>query len=320
MAPLLLAGKSTGFETPSWPSSTSTRIILIGDTGQVPVDGDPHKMNAQDRASLRTSLAREKADAIVDLGDLFYWKTPKCRASDTPQTSGEYLDAHLYDHVGGLDTPVFLILGNHDIGPVSEHLKRRIFGNESGKRSEARERCYELLAELHDDIHFPNTSYGIDFGPIRMATLHTSAPYRHWESEAIADYLAEEPEDWTLLAGHHVLKTGCDKQDENVVLPWLSEHNVQPDLYANGHAHLLELGSFEGITAITSGSGSKRRIHGDCDPLDTSGVVWGVDAYGYALLEATASTIHIRYKNIEGEELFCWTQEKGKIGRPCSRE
>ena len=64
-------------------------------------------MNQQQREQLRNSLQKEQVDAIVDLGDLFYWKGPRCRPQDNPIDSGKMLDAHIYDHVGGLDIPVF---------------------------------------------------------------------------------------------------------------------------------------------------------------------------------------------------------------------
>ena len=69
---------NTGFVEQSWEQKQKVRIILIGDTGQLPVQNDPHKMNQQQREQLRNSLQKEQADAIVDLGDLFYWKGPRC--------------------------------------------------------------------------------------------------------------------------------------------------------------------------------------------------------------------------------------------------
>jgi predicted phosphodiesterase len=309
--------KHTGFVEQPWSSSEKVRIILIGDTGQLPVENDSHKMNQQQRADLRSSLQMEGADAIVDLGDLFYWKGPRCKANDDPIDSGKLLDAHIYDHVGGLDTPVFLVLGNHDVGPLSEYFKRIFFGAQSGKRHEARERCYRLQDDLHEEIFFPGESYGVDFGPLRMAVLHTSAPHSHWAATEVRSFLYEESEDWTLLAGHHVLQTGCDKENENILFPWLQEHEIQPDFYANGHAHLLQLGMFEQIMAITSGSGSKLRTP-NCNPTDTEGVMWGESQFGYAVLEATSSTMKLQFKNLHGTELFCWEQGKNdSTGHVC---
>jgi 3',5'-cyclic AMP phosphodiesterase CpdA len=268
-------------------------------------------MNQQQRQQLRQSMASENAHAIVDLGDLFYWKGPRCKANADATTSGKLLDAHIYDHVGGLDTPVFLILGNHDVGPLSEYFKRLLFGARSGKRSESRERCYRLQDELHEDIFYPGESYGVDFGPIRMATLHTSAPHRQWKTNSIRSFFDQEPEDWTLLAGHHVLRTGCDKQNEDFISPWLLENQIQPDIYANGHAHFLQLGQFDQVLAITSGSGSKLRSP-DCTATDTPGVIWGAYHFGYAILEAQKSHITVRFKTIDGQEQYCWSQQRGE--------
>ena len=301
---------STGFVEQSWQPKEKVRIILIGDTGQLPVPNDPHKMNQQQRDYLRNSLQQEQADAIVDLGDLFYWKGPRCKANTDPIQAGQLLDAHIYDYVGGLNTPVFLVLGNHDVGPLSEHFKRRFLGSKSGKSSEARERCYHLQADLHEDIFFPSESYGVDFGPLRMAVLHTSAPYRFWADTEINSFLQEQSDDWTLVAGHHVLRTACDKDEENIVRPWLKEHDIQPDIYANGHAHILQFGIFDEILAITSGSGSKLRTP-NCEPTSTEGVRWGAYEFGYAVLEVDTSMMKVHFKNINGIELYCWEKAKG---------
>ena len=320
LLPFLIGLKrDTGFVIQPWQTSEQVRIILIGDTGQLPVEDDPHKMNQQQRATLRKSLAKEEADAIVDLGDLFYWKGPRCKANADPAISGELLDAHIYDHVGGLDSPVFLVLGNHDVGPMAEYLKRLLFGDRSGKRSEARERCYRLQDDLHEDILFPGESYGVDFGPIRMAALHTSAPHSHWATEQIDSFFKEQPEDWTMLAGHHVLRTGCDKENEHVLSPWLTKNGIRPDLYANGHAHFLQLGLFDQILAITSGSGSKLRTP-DCNPTDTPGVIWGESQFGYAVLAVNKAQMQVQFKNLNGVELYCWQREKDNpTGKPCPK-
>jgi hypothetical protein len=316
--PLFAFGGKTGFVEKDWQNTEELRIILIGDTGQIPVEGDPHKMSEAQRTQLRESLSNENATAIVDLGDLFYWKGPKCRAGATPEQSGSLLDAHLYDHVGGLDAPVFLVLGNHDVGPLAEHFKKALTGGRSGKRSEARERCYRLQEELHDDMVFPGESYGVDFGPLRMAALHTSAPQKQWAGEEIQAYFDEDPSDWTLLAGHHVLRTGCDKINEDAVSPWLEKTGLRPDMYANGHAHILQLGVFDGVPAVTSGSGSKLREFPACTPTDTEGVQWGESKYGYAVLEVEKDFLRVRFKDLGGIELHCWQRGRNDpLGEAC---
>ena len=320
LCPILFGfGPPTGFDIHEGPTTDdSVRLILIGDTGQVPVADDPHKMNPEQREQLRRSLAAEQATAIIDLGDLFYWKGPRCRLGTTPQQSGERLDAHLYDHIGGLGAPVFLVLGNHDVGPMPEALKKHFFGNQAGKRSRSRERCYRLQQKLHDDIVFPAVSYGVDFGPVRLATLHTSAPRNQWAANHITDFFADQDDDWSLLAGHHVLQTGCDKTSEDVVSPWLQKSGLKPDLYMNGHAHILQVGVFDGVPAITSGSGSKLREFPHCEPTDTQGVQWGASEFGYAVLEANADWLRVQFKNIAGEKLHCWERDRvNPTGREC---
>ncbi|MBM76449.1 MAG: hypothetical protein CMK59_13670 [Proteobacteria bacterium] len=317
LVPFLLGWREgDDFVIQNWEEKDSVRIVLIGDTGQLPTEGDPFKMNKIQREQLRQSLREEQATAIVDLGDLFYWKSPRCSKVFNSEQELKDIDAHLYDYVGGLKTPLFLVLGNHDVGPFAEHYLRRLNGGDFGKSSSARERCYLQQPKIHDDVYFPSSVYGVDFGPVRMAVLHTSSPYRHWPSKDIGDFL--DSADWSLLVGHHVYKTACDKEDEDIVLPWIESGGIRPNIYANGHAHILQLGHFEGTTAITSGAGSKIRVFPDCDPKKTKGVVWGLSEFGYATLDVDSEKIVVRYKNIVGDELFCWERRReDSFGAEC---
>lgn len=305
--PLLALG-STGFATaPDLDAGDSVRLLLLGDTGQLPVDGDPHKMDASQRARLRAALGAQDADAIVDLGDLFYNKAPKCGRGESPEGAGGKLDAHLYDHVGGLDLPVYMVLGNHDVGPIGEWAKRKLLGRRTGKRSKARERCYRLYAQQRPgEMIFPGEAYGVDLGPARLGLLHTSAPERTWPANELKAWLAEDPDDWQILGGHHVLYEVCDKTDEDFVLPWLQDNELQPDLWINGHAHLLQLSVVAGVPAVTSGAGSKLREFPDCDPTAHEGVEFGVSQYGFAVLDITPETLRVSFRDIDGGELHCW--------------
>lgn len=295
-----------------------SRVILIGDTGALPVEGDPHKMTPAQREQLRQSLAAEEAGVILDLGDLFYNKAPQCGPRDDPAEAGALLDANLYDHVGGLAPQVFLVLGNHDVGPYGEYLKRRIFGRRAGKRSTSRERCYTLYAEQHEEMVFPDTSYGVDLGPARIAVLHTSAPHRQWPGEPVQEFLEEDPQDWAIVAGHHVYKTACDKVSEDFVSVRLQEQEITPDLYVNGHAHILQMGVFDGVPAVTSGSGSKLREFPGCEPTATEGVLWGESTYGYAVLDITSETLKVQFKDIAGQDLYCWQRGRDNpAGEAC---
>ena len=135
---------------------------------------------------------------------------------------------------------------------------------------------------------------------------------------SISSFFSDNQGDWTLLAGHHVLKTACDKMEEDILFPWLHKNSITPDVYANGHAHFLQLGVFEDILAITSGSGSKLREDPNCTPTDIVGVEWGASTYGYSVLDVDSQTLRVRFKDFSGTELFCWQQSKGQKGQPCS--
>lgn len=311
LTPLLLLGAGRPDRVPDpvqLPGGDTVRLILIGDTGQPPVVDDPHKMNAAQREALRGALVAEDADAILDLGDLFYEVGQKCGRRSLSEEDEAGLDRHLYDHVGGLQAPVILVLGNHDVGPYREYIKRKLFGVRHGQRSEARERCYEHYARAHDDMIFPAEHYEVRVGDlVQIQVLNTSAPLRDWP-DAI-DPVAP----WQIYAGHHVLQTAGDKESEDIVRPWLERQEHTPDLWANGHAHFLQFGVFDGIPAATSGSGSKLREHPACpeDPnCAVRGVDWGVSQFGYAVVDMDATTMTLTFKTHDGQDLWSWEQSK----------
>jgi hypothetical protein len=122
----------------------------------------------------------------------------------------------------------------------------------------------------------------------------------------VKDFLEADEQDWAIVAGHHVYKTACDKVGDDFVAGRLVEQEITPDLYVNGHAHILQMGVFGGVPAVTSGSGSKLREFPGCEPTDTEGVLWGESTYGYAVLDITPQTLRVSFKDIAGQELYCW--------------
>ena len=121
-----------------------------------------------------------------------------------------------------------------------------------------------LILGMRPQIHLPGLDYALDFGVAQIAFVDTD----HLDGRAtqVVDDAFAKGNGWKLLMGHHVLKTYHDKANENRVAPWLSSLKALPDLYANGHAHVLQFGVYDGLPAVTSGSVSKLRHRPACPP------------------------------------------------------
>jgi hypothetical protein len=115
---------------------------------------------------------------------------------------------------------------------------------------------------------------------------------------------------WKMLVGHHVLRTYHDKASEDLVLPWLKIHKLAPDLYLNGHAHLLQFGVYARIAAITSGATAKVRERLACPPACGAGQLFGQSVPGYAVIDLKRDRMDLTFKGADGKVLWRWTRER----------
>ena len=262
----------------------SVRLIVIGDTGArpVPVAADAawegsHYITEALREQLRRSMADEQADGIVVTGDMVYGPTvaqlsPRCR--DTDAVAQEWLDPVLGSYFEGLPT-TWLALGNHDVGHYFY--------------SKARRRCLHADAATTENIRLPESAYTVDFGLAQLMVLDTNRATRRWPSAEIQRRIEAE-DGWIIMGGHHVLKTTFDKESEVEIRAWLAETGIAPDLWINGHAHFLQFGVYDGIPALTSGSGSKVRARPDCPGPECVGdepPLFSRSVFGYAVVDLT---------------------------------
>ena len=159
----------------------------------------------------------------------------------------------------------------------------------------------------------------------------------------------EADEGWVVVAAHHELRTAFVKNDAYANREfhpgrWLSELGVVPDLWTNGHAHLMQLGTYDArvvdgdpvegdpvegdplrVPALTVGSGSKLRLAPTC--ADRSGVTdedraactaedprgmpdFAMSRFGYAVVDLTPERMEVRIVDFEGQTLFRW--ERGR--------
>lgn len=261
------------------PGGDAVRLIAVGDTGQ---PGGPLR-------DVRRAIAAEPGkDAVVVLGDLIYRSGPRCPSGQAQGAARALLQRHLGDPLAGLGAPALLVLGNHDV-------------NGSG-RDPAREACLLDFAAQQPDLYLPALTYKVDLGPVRLVVINTNH-LTQGDAARVRAWLRDAPGP-TVMAGHHPLRTYGDKQEEDRVLPWLRQHKLRPDLYLNGHAHLLQAGVYEGIFAVTSGAGSKLRAGPTCPPGCGPGQLWGQATHGYSVLEFRGDQLLVQLKDRHGRLLW----------------
>lgn len=321
-------------------SEEAVRLVFIGDSGYVPdgqscawrEDGSALAscmISVSERSRLLRSIRAEEAQGVYGLGDLVYPHAPGCRVPEgrDMQTLANTIGA-VY---GDLDAPAWLVLGNHDVG----HLESR----------DSRVQCLQAFAEGVAGVNLPAAQYAVDHGLVTVVVGNTNLRDQAlWPGEALAAALAGG--DWVIFAGHHELRTAFEKSDEGVWEPpgsgeWLTGLGVVPHLYANGHAHALQLGVFDArsvddgeldaddpeaplpVLALTSGAASKLRANPSCaphleDPCDLPDPRGQPDfalaRFGYAVVELTPALMRVTLKDLDGEALFSWARTREDVG------
>jgi predicted phosphodiesterase len=260
------------------------RVLLVGDTGH---PGDDIKR-------VRRAMLAEKKDVIVALGDLAYPMVPECPNGRAEGEAKKQLDWKLGEALGGLGAPVLLVMGNHDI-------PRNVSGS-------AHEACLVDYAAQHPDFVLPDTTHVVDYGVATLAIANTQN-LRDEDGQKIAQALRES-KGWRIGLAHHVYKTYRDKTNEDMVRPWLKKHGIELDVWGNGHAHVLQLGLYGGVVAVTSGTASRKREKPTCPPSCGEGELFGSSEAGYALMELSAETISVAFKNADGKELHRWSSSR----------
>lgn len=292
------------------------RLVVIGDTGVVPAEqaspcgavGTSCKLSQSDTTALWARVEDEDADAVFIPGDLvygpsFFESAPRCRNPD--RVRGDWHDPALGDKVRHLGVPVYLALGNHDVA--------------HRQRSRARERCILAYAATEPALELPDLNYVVDFGLARLVVHNTNVSPDRWSAPDL--HPLTTPAGWTLMGGHHVVRTRFDKEDEHAIRDWLVTHDLRPDVWLNGHAHFLQFGVYDGIPAVTSGAGAKVRVRPSCPGEQCDGddaPQFSASTFGYAVLDVTPHRLQMTFKSAAGAPLFCWQRTPDDPeGGPC---
>ena len=272
----------------------SFRVVLIGDTG----------MDNEDMRALRRVISAERKDIIIALGDLIYPDAPACRSGLMTPRAKAMLDAGVGATLRGLGAPVLMVLGNHDVL--------------HGSRDLPREACILHYAATEPDLVMPALNWVLDVGVVTIVGLNTNALDEGQAS--VARRALKRAKGWTLFAGHHVLKTYHDKEDEDVLRPWLTRHKLAPDMVANGHAHLLQAGTYGGIIALTSGSAALARSRPECPPGCQEGQRFGASSSGYALVDFSATRAEVTFYDNAGKRLHREVHMRKSTASPAAKQ
>ncbi|MFO0746627.1 MAG: metallophosphoesterase [Myxococcota bacterium] len=264
------------------------RIILIGDTGE------PGPIVER----WRKTIIGEDKDAVVVLGDLVYQQVPPCPKGAPDTGARKVLESHVGHALAGLGAPALLVLGNHDRAWVDGEPPR--------------ERCVIAYAKSTADLKLPARYYAADFGVVVLVVLDSNAlddAQAAFVKQVVADY----PKARLVLAAHHVYRTFHDKEDEDRIRPWLVAHAIRPALWLNGHAHLLQLGIYDGVPAVTSGTGADPRDRPGCDFMHPKGCgkgqLFGSSAPGFAILDVAADGhFTLNFEDADGLPLYYWDE------------
>ncbi|MGI9628526.1 MAG: metallophosphoesterase family protein [Longimicrobiales bacterium] len=306
--PALVEGPRVRFLDPpaGLANRDSVRIVLVGDTGE----------RSPERDQVLSAIAAEEKDLIAVLGDLVYPRAPRCPDGTLTDEARSVLDDRIGTPLGGLGAPVFLIPGNHDV-------VRRTRLWTSRELDPAMEACLLAYAKAtpDDEIYQPSRHYAFQAGPVALAFVSSSGTFLDGEAaDMTATVFERESGDWNLLLAHDVYRTYYDKETERHLRDWVAEAELAPDVVGSGHAHLLQMGVYDGVLAITSGGGSKKRNQPRCDRgfLDQgycrTGQLFGSRrSFGYAVLDIAPDEALVTFKDQRGDTLWsCRVRQRGQ--------
>ncbi len=304
----LLAGAGCGTAQPELPeplvfdTGPTARFVTIGDSGIVGTtvgDCDPATVESlippACRDALWASIRDEQPDIVFALGDLVYDFGPTCPDGLDDETRLR-LDELVGDLQVAVDAPLVLAIGNHDVG-----------GSTTGR--EAAERCYRDYAAERPGVFFPERNFIVRTGPATVAVLDTNRTLGSALAAEIAAAVDAEEAPWTFFAAHHVWKTYDDKVGEDHGPRWAEAIGVVPEVWLNGHAHLLQQGTYDGVLAVTSGASAKLRATtacggtGDAAPCDREGLEFTIQRYGYAVVDVRAAALSVVFRDVTGATL-----------------
>jgi 3',5'-cyclic AMP phosphodiesterase CpdA len=335
-------------EAPSPPPAPAAgapalRVLVFGDFGRRTL---PQWLVA--RAILRENAARP-LDLALQLGDNLYYCGPdplragaeRCRFGEDGATvapGAEPPDDPVFEENesplralrgrDGAPVPMYLALGNHDIGWGGDRCAVRGLAGEEATRRRA---CLEV-ARHTPGWTMPGRHYVLDRGPVRFVVVDTNvvvADYGGFTLEGEVEFVRRATAECgagrlCFLAGHHApaavhgYGVGRRSAFPARMARLLSAAGGRARAFFAGHVHTLEHLSLDGLDVFVSGSTAM----GGFMPLRfvtpaRATPRFATSAWGYAVLEVDAQGgWAVRFHDFRGEPLHCCAAAGGGACRP----
>jgi hypothetical protein len=310
------------------------RVVVLGDFGLRSI---PQRLVAR---AVRRAHAARPFDLALLLGDNLYYCGPDpgrpgaetCRFAEdgaTVAAGATQPDDPIFRVIekplegmrlaGGAPLPIFLALGNHDIGWGSGCDDRGLPPREATRR-----RACLSVARRTPAWTMPGRHYVIDRGPLRIVVLDTNvvvADYGGFTLEQeiafVRQAVAPCGERICVLAGHHPPAAMHDFRRHPSSFPGrmarlLAAADGRAPAFFAGHLHDLQhlsLGALDvfvsGSTAMGDFSGFRYRTPAIAQSHFAS------SAWGYAVLEVDAEGYAVRFHDLSGEPLHCCEAARG---------
>jgi hypothetical protein len=316
------------------------RVLVFGDFGYQSI---PQRLTA---GAMRRATRARPFDLALELGDNLYYCGPDptrpgaetCRFEDDGATVApgakppddplfrvnEAPLAGLRGRDGGA-LPIYLALGNHDVGLGGGRCARPVLGEVETMRRRA---CLSV-ARRTPTWTMPARHYVIDRGPVRFVVLDTNVTVRDYGGFTLQDEIAFVREATAtcgaerhcVLVGHHppaVLLGGARRKPPPYagrIEQLVSAAGGRARAFFGGHEHTLQHVSLDGLDVFISGSTAMGAFRGFTTRWPARAQVrFASSAWGYAVLEADGRGYRIEFVDTSGAALHCC--EAGTSG-PC---
>jgi hypothetical protein len=314
----------------------TVRVLIFGDFGYRTI---PQWLVA--RAMRRASDA-EPFDLAIQLGDNIYMCGPDptlpgaetCRFADDGVTVApgatppddplfRWNEGPLQGLRGrdGGPLPMYLVLGNHDVGWGGGQCAVQGLAEEVALRRRA---CLNV-ARRTPTWNMPARHYVIDRGPIRIIGLDTNVVVEDYAGFTLEDEIAFVreaiapcgDERLCFLAGHHppaAVRFGLGGRPafDRRMARLLAAADGRARAFFAGHYHTLQHLWIDGLDVFVSGATAMAGFKGFRERTPALAQLrFATTAWGYATLEADARRYEVRFFDFMHEPLHCCASEDG---------
>jgi tartrate-resistant acid phosphatase type 5 len=270
-------------------------FVLIGDWGRYGTDNQTDVA-----AQMGKTAAAITSQFTISTGDNFYESGVTGLNDPYWQLSFEKIYT-----AAALQSPWKIILGNHD---YCGNVQAQLDYSHVSHRWQLPARYYSETITLPDggkaDFFYLDTSPFITeyIGTRVDIAGQDSAAQIAWLDQALGSSTAL----WKIVIGHHPIYTpfkGQDKDQLDMIAridPILRRHNVK--IYINGHYHLLQSTTVDGLTYVTNGAGSATYATG---PVDRTGFT--SSNHGFMTCQLSSEKLDFALVDMRGRTLYTQT-------------